>query len=71
MKEIAFDLETTGLDPFKDRIIAIGMVSNDENVVIIGDIEETDPEGIDRQKQLCRYVLQELDRIVQYHSTPI
>ena len=35
MKEIAFDLETTGLDPFKDRIIAIGMVSSgDENVVI-------------------------------------
>lgn len=34
MKEIAFDLETTGLDPFKDRITAIGMVSNDENRVI-------------------------------------
>jgi phosphatidylserine/phosphatidylglycerophosphate/cardiolipin synthase-like enzyme len=38
---------------------------NDENVVIIGDLDEDDPNSIRKQKQLAKYSLDEIDRIIE------
>ena len=40
---------------------------NDENIMVIGDLKETDPVAIQRQQQLASYALQEIDRIIQVH----
>lgn len=34
MEQICYDIETTGLDPFTDRITAIGIVTDKEDLVI-------------------------------------
>ena len=41
---------------------------NDENIVVIGDLEETDPVAIARQQQLGQFALGEIDRIIQHHG---
>ena len=41
---------------------------NDENIVVIGDIEETDPDAVAAQQQLGQFVLDEFDRIIQAHG---
>ena len=38
---------------------------NDENILIIGDLHETDPDMIQKQKQLGGYALGEINRIIQ------
>ncbi|MDZ4700843.1 MAG: phospholipase D-like domain-containing protein [Rhodothermales bacterium] len=37
---------------------------NDENLIILGDLECTDPEGVRKQRELARYALDEIDRMV-------
>lgn len=41
---------------------------NDENIVVIGDLEETDPVAITLQQQLGQFALGEIDRIIQHHG---
>ena len=41
---------------------------NDENIVVIGDIGETDPEAVATQQRLGQSVLDEFDRIIQAHG---
>ena len=43
-------------------------VLNDENIVVIGDLEETDPDARARQRQLGRFALDEIERIIQRHG---
>lgn len=43
---------------------------NDENLLVIGDLESSDPEERDRQGQLGRYALDEISRIVQDFGEP-
>ncbi len=37
---------------------------NDENIIIIGDLDSTDPDSIQKQKALAGYALAEIDRII-------
>ena len=41
---------------------------NDENIVVIGDLEEQDAQAIANQQQLGAYALQEIDRIIDDHT---
>ncbi|MCH9020656.1 MAG: phospholipase [Proteobacteria bacterium] len=41
---------------------------NDENIVILGDLDETRPESIATQKQFASYALAEIDRIIANHT---
>ncbi|BCY07116.1 phosphatidylserine/phosphatidylglycerophosphate/cardiolipin synthase family protein [Actinoplanes sp. L3-i22] len=43
---------------------------NDENIVVLGDLEETDPGAITAQKRLAGYALAEIDRIITELSRP-
>ena len=42
---------------------------NDENIIIIGDLETTDPLVDEQQKQIGAYALKEIDRIYNTHGT--
>ncbi len=44
---------------------------NDENVVVIGDVDEQPGAGQDRQRQLGRYARLEIDRIIAMHGTRV
>jgi phosphatidylserine/phosphatidylglycerophosphate/cardiolipin synthase-like enzyme len=44
---------------------------NDENIVVLGDLEETDPAAETAQRGLAAYALAEIDRIVTDLSHPI
>jgi phosphatidylserine/phosphatidylglycerophosphate/cardiolipin synthase-like enzyme len=44
---------------------------NDENIVVLGDLEETDPAAETAQRGLAAYALAEIDRIVTDLSNPI
>ncbi|GAA4967778.1 phospholipase D-like domain-containing protein [Actinoplanes utahensis] len=44
---------------------------NDENIVVLGDLEETDPAAETAQRKLAAYALTEIDRIVAELSHPI
>ena len=46
-------------------------VLNDENIVVIGDLDETDPVAKDRQRQLGQFALDEIDRIIERHGRPV
>ncbi|NNG03125.1 MAG: phospholipase [Inquilinus sp.] len=41
---------------------------NDENILVIGDLEETRPESIARQQALGTYALTEIDRMIGAHG---
>ncbi|MEK0338430.1 MAG: hypothetical protein QQN41_13450, partial [Nitrosopumilus sp.] len=38
--------------------------TNDENILVIGDLDSTDQNSIQKQKQLAKYALDEIDRII-------
>ena len=38
--------------------------TNDENILIIGDLDSTDQSSVQKQKQLAKYALDEIDRII-------
>jgi phosphatidylserine/phosphatidylglycerophosphate/cardiolipin synthase-like enzyme len=44
---------------------------NDENILVLGDLEETDPEAEAAQRQLAGYALAEIDRIIQDLARPV
>lgn len=44
---------------------------NDENIIVIGDLEETDPDAETAQRQIAAYALTEIDRIITDLSVPI
>lgn len=43
---------------------------NDENLLVIGDLETTDPEEVARQRQLGAYALAEIERIIAAFGEP-
>jgi phosphatidylserine/phosphatidylglycerophosphate/cardiolipin synthase-like enzyme len=44
---------------------------NDENIVIIGDLETTDPNTLQKQQTLARYALDEIDRLITEFGTSV
>jgi phosphatidylserine/phosphatidylglycerophosphate/cardiolipin synthase-like enzyme len=44
---------------------------NDENIIVLGDLEETDPAAEAAQRELAAYALTEIDRIVRDLSEPV
>ena len=43
-------------------------LTNDENIIILGDLDETNPSAIRDQKKLARYARSEIDRIINDQS---
>ncbi len=44
---------------------------NDENIIVIGDLEEDNPESIENQKAFAAYALDEIQRIIDTHGEQI
>ena len=44
---------------------------NDATILIIGAKDETDDDAIDRQRQLCAYALNEINRIILDFGEPV
>ena len=44
---------------------------NDENIIVIGDLEETDAAAEDAQRRLAAFALTEIERIIADLSSPI
>jgi phosphatidylserine/phosphatidylglycerophosphate/cardiolipin synthase-like enzyme len=44
---------------------------NDENLIVLGDLEETDPQAEATQRQLAHYALTEINRIITNLATPL
>jgi phosphatidylserine/phosphatidylglycerophosphate/cardiolipin synthase-like enzyme len=44
---------------------------NDENIIVLGDLEETNPAAEAAQRQLAAYALAEIDRIITDLARPI
>ncbi|MEM9451994.1 MAG: phospholipase D-like domain-containing protein [Cyanobacteria bacterium P01_E01_bin.6] len=42
---------------------------NDENIIILGDLETTDEASIQQQKDLAKYALNEIERIIETHGS--
>ncbi|GAA1314104.1 phospholipase D-like domain-containing protein [Pseudonocardia xinjiangensis] len=62
-----------------DRLVIIGSFNytapattlNDENIVVIGDLEEADPDAEADQRRLAAYARSEIDRIVDDLAEPV
>ncbi|MDT5162137.1 MAG: hypothetical protein QOC90_2447 [Mycobacterium sp.] len=62
-----------------DRLIIAGSFNytapantlNDENIVVIGDLEETDPTAEANQRQLAEFARTEIDRIITQLARPV
>jgi phosphatidylserine/phosphatidylglycerophosphate/cardiolipin synthase-like enzyme len=44
---------------------------NDENIVVLGNLEETDPTAKENQRKLATFARAEIDRIIAEHATPV
>ncbi len=44
---------------------------NDENIIVLGDLESTSPSSVKAQRQLGKYALDEIDRIISEFGRPI
>ena len=44
---------------------------NDENIVVLGDLEETDPAAETAQRRLAAFALAEIDRIITTLARPV
>jgi phosphatidylserine/phosphatidylglycerophosphate/cardiolipin synthase-like enzyme len=44
---------------------------NDENLVVLGDLHETRPAAVARQRALAGYALAEIDRLIAFHGIPV
>jgi phosphatidylserine/phosphatidylglycerophosphate/cardiolipin synthase-like enzyme len=62
-----------------DRLVIAGSFNytspadslNDENIVVLGDLEETNPQAEAGQRQLAGFARAEIDRIIEGYATPI
>ena len=43
---------------------------NDENIILLGDLDTTDPVMIASQKELAAYALEEIDRMIEKFGEP-
>ena len=43
---------------------------NDENIIVIGNLHEDDPDSIAKQRELALYARAEIDRIIDVHAGP-
>ena len=50
---------------------APGTTLNDENIIVLGDLEETDPDAEAAQRQLAAYALAEIERIITDLAEPV
>ena len=46
-------------------------LTNDENIVILGDLDATDVQEIAKQKELAKYVLDDIDRIIMAYGEEV
>jgi len=46
-------------------------LTNDENIMVLGDLDETDPARVAAQKILAKYARDEIERIIRDQSEPI
>ncbi len=46
-------------------------LTNDENIMVLGDLDETDPAKRDAQSQLALYARNEIVRIIEHQSEEI
>ena len=44
---------------------------NDENIIILGSLTETNEESVERQKRLASFALKEIDRIIDQHGRKV
>ena len=44
---------------------------NDENIIVLGNLEETDPAAIEAQRQVAGYALAEIERIIKEYCEPV
>jgi phosphatidylserine/phosphatidylglycerophosphate/cardiolipin synthase-like enzyme len=62
-----------------ERLVIVGSFNytapastlNDENIVVLGDLEETDAEAEAAQRQLSAYALAEIERIINLLAEPV
>jgi phosphatidylserine/phosphatidylglycerophosphate/cardiolipin synthase-like enzyme len=62
-----------------DRLVIAGSFNytgpattlNDENIVVLGDLEETDPVAVANQRKLAEFARAEIDRIISEQATPV
>ncbi|GAB5476337.1 MAG: phospholipase D-like domain-containing protein [Maribacter sp.] len=45
--------------------------TNDENIIIFGDLDTSDTQAIAKQKELAKYVLDDIDHIIDTYGTPV
>jgi phosphatidylserine/phosphatidylglycerophosphate/cardiolipin synthase-like enzyme len=50
---------------------APGTTLNDEKIIVLGDLEETDPDAEAAQRQLASYALAEIERIITDLAEPV
>ncbi|GIH06531.1 hypothetical protein Rhe02_45980 [Rhizocola hellebori] len=50
---------------------APGTTLNDENIIVLGDLAETNPEAEAAQQQLAAFALAEIERIIAQHCQPV
>jgi phosphatidylserine/phosphatidylglycerophosphate/cardiolipin synthase-like enzyme len=48
-----------------------GTTLNDENIIVLGDLEETDPVAEEAQRELAAFALTEINRIIKRLSEPV
>jgi phosphatidylserine/phosphatidylglycerophosphate/cardiolipin synthase-like enzyme len=46
-------------------------ITNDENIIIIGDLASTNQDSVQKQKKLAKYALDEIDRIITSYGEKI
>lgn len=46
-------------------------LTNDENIIILGDLDATDAQEIARQRELAKYVLDDIDRIIEGYGEAV
>lgn len=62
-----------------DQVVIIGSFNftgptnstNDDNIVILGDLETTDQTSVATQKRLAKYARKEIERIIKDHGTKV
>jgi phosphatidylserine/phosphatidylglycerophosphate/cardiolipin synthase-like enzyme len=62
-----------------DRLVIAGSINytgpagtlNDENILVLGELEETNPAAETAQRQLAAYALAEIERIISDLGEPV